>query len=99
MLVLCVCLSVCPLRDLKNGTLYRRTSFAGVKRFSWQVAQTPFPAYTMCELREKDFGNSRQVTHWRQCTDVTPPSYLGQDESYPLLERLWNILEGQGYHT
>ena len=44
----CVCLSVCRRQDLRNETSYCHASFASVKRFSWQVAQTAFQAYTTC---------------------------------------------------
>ena len=33
-LVLCVYLSVCPMRDLGNGRLYRCTSYIDVKSFA-----------------------------------------------------------------
>ena len=97
-LMLVLCVSVCLLQDLGNGRLYRCTSYAGLKRFSWPVAQTAFQAYTMHGLRGV-FGTFQQVTHWSPCTHVTLPSYTGQDESCPPLERCRNILERHGYHS
>ena len=70
---------MCPSpRDLGNGTSYRSTSFAGVKRFSCRVAQTPFRAYTTRGSKEKVFGTSRQISHWSPCTHVTLPVTLGR---------------------
>ena len=73
----CVCLpvrlSVCPTRDLGNGTLYCPASFASVKSFSWRVAQAAFQAYMTHGSRGKVFGTFCQVTRWRPCMHVTLP--------------------------
>ena len=101
MLVLCVSvrLSVCPPRDLEDGTSYRCASFTGIKRFSWRVAQTAFWVYMTRGSRGKVFGTFRQVTCWRPCMHITLPGYPGQDESCPPPDRHLNILEGHGYHS
>ena len=95
----CVCLSVCHPCDLGNEMLYRHTSFASLKRFSWRVAQTAFQAYVTRSSREKMFGTYQQVTRWSPCTQVTLLSYPRQDESCPPLKYCWNILERHGYHS
>ena len=93
----CVCVCVCPSpRDLGNGMSYRRTSFAGVKRFSWQVAQLLFK-HIRCVVREEKslelFGRLRVKA--RACT-LHVPVYPGQDERCTPFERRWNILKGHG---
>ena len=94
----CVCVWPSP-RDLGNETSYRHTPFAGVKRFSWRVAQTAFQAYTTRGSRGKMFGTFWPVKRWSPGTHVTLPGYPGQDESCSLLERCWSILEGHRYHS
>ena len=96
-LTLILFVSVCPPRDLWNETSYRSASFAGVKRFSWRVAQTAFQAYKAHGSRGEVFGTFQQVMRWRPCTHVTLPGYPGQNESCPLFQRHWNILEGCRY--
>ena len=55
---------------------------------------TAFQAYTTHDSREKAFEKFLPVTRRIPCTHRYISGYPGQDESCPLQQSFWNILEG-----
>ena len=84
-------LSVMP--DILNGRSYRHAAYTILKSFAWRVVQTALQAYTPRHSREKAFGYFSPVTISIPCTHSNFSASPGQDETYPLLLSLWNILE------
>ena len=58
------------------------------------IRQIMYTCQTTCVSREKGIGNFSAVTSWIAWMQVILPGYPRQDESCPLLEHHWNILEG-----
>ena len=90
---MCV-LCVCPTWDIRNGRSYRHAAYNILKSLVWRLAQTAFRAYTLGDWREKAFEMSspvaRPIPYAHRYTSGCPE----QDESCPLHQSRWNILEG-----
>ena len=80
---LSVCLCVCPTWDLGNGRSCLHTACVLLKRFSWRVAQTTFPAYTTRRSREKAFASFSPVMLPVPCTHCYTSRHPGRNQTPP----------------